>query len=184
MKSLKLMTLVFVLFLSACAQNAKQVSNAPEAIIPTTGVGSLSISPVTFEEHLQLRDAVKNECKLLTKLPAFVKSYASDQYASISTESANTKTGDHLFIQIVEITNSKKNLWTGQGVGQYIGVEGYLMKKGKKVASFKGRRSTTGGFMGGYKGTCALLGRCTKTLGKDIASWLKNPVDNARLGNM
>jgi len=184
MKSLKLIMIVFTLFLSACAQNATQVSNTPEAVIPTTGVGSLSISPVTFKEHLQLRDAVKNECKLLTKLPGFVKSYAYNQYASITTESADTKKGDHLFIQIVEITNTKKNLWTGQGVGQYIGVEGYLMKKGKKIASFKGRRSTTGGLMGGYKGTCALLGRCTKTLGKDIAAWLNNPHDNARLGNM
>jgi len=184
MKSLKLIMVVFILFLSACAQNTKQVSNEPDVAIPTTGVGSLSISPVTFEEHLQLRDAVKNECQLLTKLPGFVKSYANSQYADITTESAKTKSGDHLFIQIVEITNSKKNLWTGQGVGQYIGVEGYLMKKGKKVASFKGRRATTGGFMGGYKGTCALLGRCTKALGKDIAVWLKNPVDNARLGDM
>ncbi len=41
-----------------------------------------------------------------------------------------------------------------------------------------------GGFMGAYKGTCALLGRCTKTLGKDIAEWLKNPVNNATLGDM
>jgi len=30
-----------------------------------------------------------------------------------------------------------------------------------------------GGFGAGFKGSCSVLNRCTKTLGKDFADWLK-----------
>ncbi|WP_221894969.1 hypothetical protein [Bathymodiolus japonicus methanotrophic gill symbiont] len=55
-----------------------------------------------------------------------------------------------------------------------------MLRKGKKTRTFTANR----GFMGAYKGTCALLGRCTKALGKDIAEWLNNPVGGASLGDM
>ncbi|NQV86958.1 MAG: hypothetical protein HQ492_07775 [Woeseiaceae bacterium] len=35
----------------------------------------------------------------------------------------------------------------------------------------------------GAKGTCSILGRCVKTLGSDIATWLQNPTMNAMPGN-
>ncbi|MEJ2404442.1 MAG: hypothetical protein P8171_09165 [Candidatus Thiodiazotropha sp.] len=45
-----------------------------------------------------------------------------------------------------------------------------LFENGKKIGSFKG--------------TCSILGRCVKALGKDISEWLINPTMNARLGEM
>jgi hypothetical protein len=34
-----------------------------------------------------------------------------------------------------------------------------------------------------YKGTCATVGRCAKSMGKDIASWLENPQKDSKLCN-
>jgi hypothetical protein len=119
----------------------------------------------------------------LTKLPAFIQSYANGQYAAINLQAANSRKADFLKIEIVDLPQYKKNLWAGRG-GQWVTVKGTLSRRGKKTVSFKASRASMGGFMGAYKGTCALLGRCTKTLGKDIAAWLKNPVDKATLGDM
>jgi len=69
------------------------------------------------------------------------------------------------------------------GHRKYVAVEGTLYEDGKKVASFTGGRYSGGGALGGYKGSCSVLGRCTKALGKDIAGWLKNPEDGASLGD-
>ena len=40
-----------------------------------------------------------------------------------------------------------------------------------------------GGAFGAFKGTCSIIGRCTKALGQDIATWLTAPTQNAEIGD-
>lgn len=63
-------------------------------------------------------------------------------------------------------------------------VRGELFEDGQRIASFKGLRTSMGGAFGGYKGSCSVLGRTVKALGKDIATWLANPQDGAELGDL
>jgi hypothetical protein len=62
-------------------------------------------------------------------------------------------------------------------------VTGTLTEDDKPVASFRAKRFSTGGAFGGFKGTCSIIGRCTKAIAGDIAAWLKSPVDGAELGD-
>jgi hypothetical protein len=62
-------------------------------------------------------------------------------------------------------------------------VKGELFDKGKQIGSFRATRFSGGGAFGGFKGTCAIIGRCSKTLGSDIAGWLGAPTQNAQLGD-
>ena len=184
MNRFKLLPLLLVLFVAACANNSS--SDAPSVekeVVSYTGTGTLDIAPVIFAKDLKVREAVRKECQLLTKLPGFVQSYAQGQYAAINLASKRSTKSDFLKIEIVDVPQYKKNAWAGRS-GQWVSVKGSLLRKGKKTVSFEASRASMGGFMGAYKGTCALLGRCTKTLGKDIAEWLKNPVDGATLGDM
>ncbi len=41
-----------------------------------------------------------------------------------------------------------------------------------------------GGLFAGFKGSCSVLGRTVKAIGKDIAEWLVNPVLDADLGDL
>ena len=186
MKLFKLLALFLVLFVTACADSGSKSEPSVDKeakAVTFTGTGRLSIAPVIFAEGLQVRNAVRNECQLLTKLPGFVQTFAQDQYAGIDIAAKRSTGSDYLEVQIVDLPRHKKNAWAGRS-GQWVGIKGSLLRKGKKTVSFTASRSSMGGFMGAYKGTCALLGRCTKALGKDIAAWLKNPEDGAELGEM
>ncbi len=186
MKLVKLLPILLSLFIVSCANNsssdAPSLEKAAEAA-SFTGTGILKIAPVVFAKDLEVREAVRKECQLLTKLPGFVQSYAQEQYAGIDLNAKRSTKSDFLKIEIIDLPKYKKNAWAGRG-GQWVTIKGSLLRKGKKTVSFEANRGSMGGFMGAYKGTCALLGRCTKTLGKDIAEWLKNPVDGATLGDM
>lgn len=62
-------------------------------------------------------------------------------------------------------------------------VHGELRENGEITGTFTATRYSTGGAFGGFRGTCSILGRCVKTLGSDIAKWLKRPTMDALLGN-
>ncbi len=184
MKLFKFFPLLLILLVSACANNSSTENlTASQQSVSYSGTGTLKVAPVVYAKGLEVREAVRNECQLLTKLPEFVQSYAQDQYAAIDLDATRSTASDYLELEIVDLPHFKKNAWAGRS-GQWVGVKGSLLRKGKKTVSFTGNRASMGGFMGGYKGTCSLLGRCTKALGKDIAEWLKNPVDGATLGDM
>jgi hypothetical protein len=62
-------------------------------------------------------------------------------------------------------------------------VKGQLYENGKEADSFRAKRFSTGGMFAGFKGTCSIIGRCTKAIGEDIARWLEVPTANAKLGD-
>ena len=54
----------------------------------------------------------------------------------------------------------------------------HLFQNGKEIAQTTKTRDSMGGFFAGYRGSCSVLHRCTVTLGKDIADWLKTQPGN------
>lgn len=89
--------------------------------------------------------------------------------------------GDNVLLVEIAAAESSGNAFMGHHKG--VTVTGKLFQKGKQVATFVDTRVSGGGAFGGYKGSCAVLGRCTVTIGEDIARWLKSPVNGAKLGD-
>jgi hypothetical protein len=143
--------------------------------------GSIALRrSIGFAEGTFVRPAVIEECTLEEQLPQFVQEFA--QKEGIAIELVDTLPGSGRVLEL-EITNV---LELGNGfVGRQKGLDisGRLLENGVVVGNFRGRRATTGGFMGGYKGACAFFGRCAKALGKDVADWLKAPTKDAVLGS-
>ncbi|MDX8389138.1 MAG: hypothetical protein R8M38_01475 [Mariprofundaceae bacterium] len=137
---------------------------------------------IPFAKNASVRDAVRNECQLETKLPHFIQEYAvkNDLNVELTSDKLNKKRGQTLFVEITHVHASGGGAFSGP---KSVSVAGKLFKKGKVVASFTGSRYSSGGMWAGFKGTCSITGRCVKTLGSDIAKWLKNPVDGANLGD-
>jgi hypothetical protein len=134
---------------------------------------------LAFAEGAFVRPAVKTECRLEERLPQSVQAYARKAGIEIELVDALPKTGRVLELEIADAIETG-NAWTGRQKGLVI--QGRLLENGKLLGNFRGRRMTTGGAFGGYKGTCSFLGRCAKKLGSDVAQWLKSPSQDANIG--
>lgn len=172
---------------SPTKQTSSNASESTSAVKTFSGSGILVIKPISFNKEAYIRDAVKNECDLEGKLSQFILENAAGQYAQIKTNSTAKPAGAQILTIEIEHVDGGGNwgrggLWGGRG-GNKVGVKGTLTQGGKVLGDFKALRMTGGGAFGGFKGACAKLGRCVKTMGKDIAGWLSHPTANAALGD-
>lgn len=169
--------LLLIVGLAAC-NTAKQPK-----VVEKTGAGILVIDKIDFAKDTAVRRAVRNECRLPEKLTEFIDEYAGKHYAQVlvntdlATVPANTEV---LKVKITEIMGGSGGAWSG---GKYVAISGILQKNGQIIGDFKARRISGGGVFGAYKGTCSIMGRCVKTLGKDVAEWLQDPAKNDVLGD-
>ncbi len=184
--------LVFLIGINGCT-SANKTSLPTSKTLPQTtqlsGTGVLVIKQIGFKDDAYIRDAVKKECDLIGKLTQFIVDNASTQYAQIITDSTTMPTNAQVLTIDIEKVESGSGGWAGRGGmfggkgGRMVGIKGELTQQGKKLGDFKGLRYSGGGAFGGFKGTCAVLGRCVRTLGKDVADWLANPTSKASLGD-
>lgn len=151
--------------------------------LPLAGMaaGTLNIQKsAPYEKDLPVPAAVRAECALDAKVPEFVEEAAKGQFDTINMVDKAGGSGRSLSMKITGITGTGGGAWSGP---KHITVDGTLTENGKPIGSFKATRYSGGGAFGGYKGTCAILGRCAKAIGKDVANWLEQPSMNARLGD-
>jgi hypothetical protein len=137
-----------------------------------------------YAEDAEVARKIRQECvKLTDQLPAYTREFGAafgvdiDLVDEVSSEDA----GPVLVLEIDEAV-SQGNAFIGHR--KYSQVSGTLYRDGDRVAGFKAMRGSMGGAFAGYKGSCSVLGRTMKALGKDIAQWLKQPDDEAELGDM
>jgi len=137
---------------------------------------------VPFAKGLAVPDAVKAECQLPEKTAQFVQEFASKNMDIKVVDKVSSATpGKALVMQITEVQGTAGGAWSG---AKAVAAEGTLYNQGKAIGSFKVIRHSTGGAFGGYKGTCSILGRCAKAVGKAVAGWLQSPSMNAKLGEL
>ena len=141
--------------------------------------------PVPFANPDQVADKIKNECPIGNQVSDFVKQYAEADKLTVefATGTLDTSHGKVLEMQIGDAESSGSAMAWG-GHHKSLVVRGNYYVDGKKVASVIARRDSMGGMWGAYKSSCAVLGGTAKAVGRDIATWLKNPVDGARLGDL
>ncbi len=183
MQAYKIFTVLIILLLSGCASDGSKDSSSAtgQTVTKSSGMGTLVVKDIVFSEDAGIPAAVKNECNLLQDLSSHIKT-AAGQYATVLEGSvAAPANADVLTIEIINLVGPGGGAWSG---GKSVMIKGTLVKQGQNAGSFKALRVSGGGMWGGYMGTCAILGRCVKTLGTDVADWLRNPVDNAKLGDL
>ncbi len=134
-------------------------------------------SKIDYSDDAVVPPKVKQECQLDTKLPLFLSKY--DKSVELVDGKLGSK-GRTLSVEITNVHAAGGGAWSGP---KTMHVEGVLYNNGEKTSAFRGSRYSTGGAFGGFKGTCSIVGRNAKALAKDIARWLKNPVDGAALGD-
>ena len=139
----------------------------------------IMLRSIPFSDEAFVRPEVRDECKLQTRVVDYILQAANGAQIETVDEFPKTTDARVLDIQIVDTTESG-NGFTGRH--KSVGLRGELRQNGEVIGSFRARRSTGGGVMGAYKGHCSFFARCAKTLGNDVATWLRNPTMKADLG--
>lgn len=138
---------------------------------------------VAYAANNEIAGAIKRECPLGEQLSDYIIAYTKEQHVAVrSVEStAADQPGRVLVLEITDAI-SRGNAFIGHHKATR--VRGALYQDGHKVGSFVGERDSMGGAFAGFKGSCSVLGRTVKALGKDIAQWLARPDDGAQLGDL
>jgi hypothetical protein len=138
---------------------------------------------IPYAEDAEIQKKVREECsELNTQLASFTQESGRESGVQVQLVDAidTSAEGRVLQMEIVDAV-SMGNAFIGHQ--KYTRVRGVLFENGEQIADFRGRRNSMGGAFAGYKGSCSVLGRTVKALGKDIAQWLANPQDGAQLGD-
>jgi hypothetical protein len=140
--------------------------------------------PVPWSDDAMIASKIKNECQIQDQLAAYIEEFAREEHqldVQFAGSVSNDAAGTVLDVQIKDAV-SLGNPFTGHRKSTL--VVGKLFRDGELIGSFTGRRDSMGGAFAGYKGSCSVLGRTVKALGKDIAAWLAAPTLNAQLGDL
>ena len=141
-------------------------------------------SVIPFAEDSGATAEQKSECMLDTRLPIYLAAVAEPGIEIvISTKPLDEVVGKVLRLEIVRANDRSGGMVYRRPAR--LAVRGELLENGEAIGSFLVMRQTvkTAKF-DGFKGACAMLGRCLDLLSRDIAIWLQNPTIDARLGEI
>lgn len=136
----------------------------------------------TFEKGLTVPGPIRTDCGLETKVIDFIELFTKEDFDRIEMveEASAASSGKVLAITITGLAGEGGGAWSGP---KHLTISGTLWQDGKIIGTFTAHRVTGGGVLGAYRGTCSLLGRCARALGRDVAGWLRNPSLDAKLGD-
>ena len=129
---------------------------------------------VSYKEGLVVRGRIQEECGLESRVADDIASAAKNAYNKVTRKKSG---GSYhiLEVEIVDVFGAGGGAWSGP---KYIELKGTLKDQGgKMIGSFRARRHSMVGV-----GTCSILKRCSKALGRDIAAFLLEPETDAYLG--
>lgn len=138
--------------------------------------------PVPYSEDGEVSAKIREECKIDEQLADFLQEFAKKEGIEVGFSQGPVDPAKGRVLDL-RITNAISMGNAFMGHQKSTSVAGTLYEGGRKVAAFKARRQSMGGAFGGYKGSCAVLGRTVKVIAQDVAGWLKSPADGAELGD-
>lgn len=163
---------------SSAGSAAEEGSAAPQTTVTVAVQRS-----IPFAREAEVRRAVREQCELQTKTPSFIEEYGPGHGVNVELvdDLSRADADRRLHLEIVHVRAGAGGGFAG---GMWMQVEGRLTENGRTIATVEARRVTTGGYFSQFKGTCDIIGRCTQAIGRDLAQWLADPRDGARLGDL
>ena len=148
-------------------------------VTSTAQAATVTISEsIPFAEDSGATDKVKVECAFETRLPNYIRKAAKKPVKiALSSEPLEDAEGKVL---ILNTTNVFALGGGGYSGSKSVTISGELRENGEVIGSLTARRHTIFGVM---PGTCSILKRLAKKLGKDVALWLAEPTMDALLGD-
>jgi hypothetical protein len=136
------------------------------AIAPAAAFASIRVpSKIDYASGATVRPEVRAQCDLQALIPAAV--------ADASSNIELVSSGANVRLEITAVHAPGGWVFSGPKWVQVSGSMGGKSFRAKRYSAFDP-------FAGG---TCGILGKIARVLGRDIAAWLENPTDNAEIGD-
>ncbi len=123
---------------------------------------------------------IKAECSIDSQVMTWIQKYAAKHNINVVINGKPKANDTVLKIYIIDAISAGN---AGMGHNKYVTIYGKLYEGKKLKSSFKAARRSGGGYFGAYRSSCSVLGSCAKTLGRDTAGWLANPINKSKLGD-
>lgn len=136
-----------------------------------------------WTDEREIASNIRSECQLQTQLPAYIAEYAREE-KKIETRFADAVSPDdagRVLVLEIEEAVSRGNAFIGHQ--KFTRAKGTLYDNGQEIGNFVAQRYSMGGAFAGYKGSCSVLGRTVKAIGRDVAGWMAAPTRDAQLGD-
>lgn len=152
-----------LLVLLALAVTATSLAHAQEKLLVQV--------PAVYDAQAAVAQRIRDECALESLIGNHVFERVSEKFpASLQIKDpAAAGSGKVLHLTILSAHGAGGGSWSGP---KSITMRADLVQDGKVLQTTVKRRSSSGGVLGGFKGTCDILERDAQALGKDIAHWL------------
>jgi hypothetical protein len=128
--------------------------------------------PALIDPTAPVPNAVRTQCDVDKMLADDVLAAINDDYGPAqSIPSVAAGSGRVVRLTITEVYGLGGGAWSG---GKYMSARAELLQDGKQIDYVNLKRTSGGGILGGVTGTCGILDRIGRALGKDTVRWLKN----------
>ena len=184
----RLMPLAAVLLLAGCASTTTETAKPASATVAKPAASTAKATPAKpaaaragilinsvsgFADNAQVPTNVREECHgVAIKLTDAIVKYGTNQGLTVM---ANPEVTPEQAGKVVKVSitgmYSAGNAFIGHRKSASVKAE--LFQDGKLIDSTDYTRDSNGGFLGGFKGSCAVLEHTVNTLGNDVAKWLK-----------
>ncbi len=137
-------------------------------LCPAAQAAPALLTPVTYDPAAAVPDRVKEECRIDFQLESEISNALARRFKLPNSKTTSTD-GETVRATITYVLGAAAGSWSGP---KSITIQVELMNNGKVERSTKLHRTS---MPFGFRGTCSILDRDARALGKDVVKWIENP---------
>jgi len=173
----RLIAVFFSLFIIvSCAttknSNSGFVSNPNSMSESVKAGGFVILKNIPFADNSSVPLKVKNECtEIGRQFSNSIAKYSKKNDINIIQSDELLSVKKNILVLNIQNVYSSGNAFIGHR--KSVTVLAKLLANGEEINRQSFTRNSSGGFMGGFKGSCSVLAHTVNTLGNDVGKWLK-----------
>ena len=164
---------VSIFVIASCATtNTSNSTNGYNSISKSVKEnGFVILKNIPFADNSSVPFKVKSECtEIGRQFSNSITKYSQKNGITITQSDELLSVKENILVLNIQNVYSSGNAFIGHR--KSVTVEAKLMVNGKEVNRQSFTRNSSGGFMGGFKGSCSVLAHTVNTLGSDVSKWL------------
>ena len=124
-----------------------------------------------YQDTKKIKPKIKRKCDNLGKdFSNYTQNYLTKYKWDVQQAEVLSKEGLELKLEIVDLSSIGNPF-----IGHYksVEIEAMLYRDGELLDTYSNSKESRGGLIPSFQSSCDVLKMCVKSLGKDIAKWIK-----------